>query len=91
MSHFFAVFVGTLAGLTIGALLLCYIIYKIGPKSKNLSISVQAALVAVFTYFNGIDHRTFEIIAGWIGWALALVIMYFQIMPKQENSSDISE
>lgn len=74
-------------GSTLAMLLLCYGVYRVGPKKLQISLALQALISGFLTLYISSDHdgtqyRQIDVAISWAGWALALSIMVFVLLKK---------
>jgi len=88
-----AVFFGGTLGATLGMLLLCYFIYRVGPKKLPITLSLQALVSGLLTFYLSTDHdglhyRQVDVAANWAGWFLALAIMALFLVKRSSHHSE---
>lgn len=89
-----AVFLGGILGSTLGGLFLTYLIYRFGPKNIKINFALQMIVGVLATYSTtsniyGIDYRSSDITASYIGLVLALIIMLVIMSKKKIEKKDL--
>ena len=83
-----AILLGGTLGSFIGMLVVCYLVFKLGPNKRAINFTLQALISGLITLYlstahDGIHYRQIDVVADWAGWALALAVMFFVVAKKK--------